>query len=73
MFKILLSLVQSSIRIETVAKKSRESQDSEGHNGRIKNDHQEQRCVIGDQGKNHPHPRILYYCVQMQKLDSKEG
>ena len=36
-------------------------------------EHQEQRCVIGDKGYDHPHPHMSSYYARMQKLDSEEG
>lgn len=47
--KILLILVES-IWMELVAKKSQEGWDSEGQRWKIRNDYQEQRCVIRDPG-----------------------
>lgn len=48
---MLLPLVQSSIQMNTAAKKSRESWYSEDSNRKIRKHNQEQRCVIKDQAK----------------------
>lgn len=33
--------------------------------GELEKDHQEQRCIIRDQGYDHPHPCIPNYYVQV--------
>lgn len=45
----MVTLVQTSIQMETVAMKAREGWDLEGQQWGIRWDHQEQRCVITDQ------------------------
>lgn len=45
----LLTLVHL-VQIGTATKKSCKSEAQKGSNGRIRKDHQEQRCVVRDQG-----------------------
>lgn len=72
LLKIWPTLIQPSIRMEAAAKKSREGWASEGQRWKIRKD-REQRRVARDRGRDHPHPRVPSYCVQMRKLGREEG
>lgn len=50
LFKILLALAQSSVQLETVGKKKGKAETRKGSNGRIRKGHQEQICVLRNQG-----------------------
>lgn len=71
---IIVLMIDSILLRESGQPRNQEKAETwEVSNKGIRDDLHEQRCVTGDQGQDHPRPRIPNYYAWMQKLDGEES